>query len=284
MTPSFTKRCTLTLAAIALALCAGAHIPVSAQTLAPVGAGPRPCALCDRTTPIEGAAATALFSRDVEGAYLCPIAVVQRSPQHCPPYGPGTRQARIAFLSERLPDPLPDLPVDPLPAPEGSVTGYVYGQIVDLPAPTYRHPAEAEAGLPPLRVFLSNINWASVAGTVEYNGQTWVQINRDEYVLADHVAFPEPSRFQGIALAEQPPYPFAWLRWDVNPSPEPGAQPSTDVTLPRRALVTVFAAEEIGGHRWDMVAPGQWIDHDTVSQVSVSPRPAECPQVPSGSK
>ena len=153
MAPNFTKRCTLTLAAIALALSAGMHTSVSVQALAPVGTGPRPCALCDRTAPIEGAAATALFSRDVEDAYLCSVAVVQRSPQRCPPYGPGTRQARIAFLSERLPDPLPALPVQPLPAPEGSVTGYVYGQIVDLrhhlPSPRRgRGRATATAHLP----------------------------------------------------------------------------------------------------------------------------------------
>ncbi len=219
MRPNFTRRCTLTLAAIILAVYAGARAPVSARTLVPADPVPGPCALCAGTALSGTTAASALFSPRVDGDYICSISLVQRSPQRCPPYGPGTRQVRVAFLSARLPDPLPTLPVQPLPVPDGSVTGYTYGQIVNLPAPTYRHPAEAEAGLPPLRTFLSNINWASVVGTVEYNGQTWVQINAEEYVLADHVTFPEPSRFQGIALAEQPPYPFAWLRWDVNPSP-----------------------------------------------------------------
>jgi len=268
--PGATRR-RLTTALAALIVCAVALLAWPSSVAAQAAIQPeRPSALDPN----------AIFKQGSDGTYLCPKHLVRRTPHRCPPYGPGTRQVRRAFLSARLPDPLPALATEALPTPEGSVTRYLYGQIVNYPAPTYRHPAEAEAGLDPLRVFRSNINWASVMGTVDYNGEVWVQINAEEYVRADHVAYPEPSRFQGIVLSEQPALPFAWLRREVQPSPSPGAPPSGE-PLARRTLVTIFATEDVGGRRWDMVGPEQWIDHDTVSQIT--PRSAP-PGVPAGVK
>ncbi len=217
------------------------------------------------------------FSASVGDSYLCPRAALHRSPDRCPPFGPGTRAVRIAYLRSLLPEELPTLSIQQIPQPEGSVTRYLYGQIVNLPAPTYRHPAEAAAGSPPVRVFQSNINWASVMGRVEVNGHAWVQINHEEYISADHIHFPAASRFQGVALAEQPALPFAWLRRDLRPSPAPGAPPLPDVLLPRRTVVTVYATEILAGRRWNMIAPDQWIEHDWVAQVTPSARPDGVP-------
>lgn len=252
-----------TLSLISLALIA----PPAVQASTPPGesAGPAPA-----LNP------NAIFSRSADGSYLCSLDVVRRTPHRCPPYGPGTRQLRIAYLSARLPNPLPALPVEPVPAPEGSVTRYVYGRIIDLPASTYRHPAEAPAGLPPVRVFLSNINWVSVIGTVDYEGQPWVQINGEEYIEARHIDFPEASRFQGVQVTDQPAFPFAWLRWDVIASPEPGAPPSGEL-LPRRRIVTIYATDLVEGRQWDMVGPDQWVDHNAVSQITPRTRPSEIP-------
>ena len=218
----------------------------------------------------------AVFSRSADGAHVCTLDVVRRTPQRCPPFGPGTRQIRITYLSARLPNPLPALPVETLPIPEGSVTRYVYARVIDLPAPTYRHPAEAAAALPPLRVFQSNINWVSVIGTVDYEGRQWVQINSEEVIEASHVDYPEASRFHGVQMAARPPYPFAWLRWNVQPSSEPGGTPDGDV-LPRRTLVSVFATEVINGKPWDMIGPSRWVDHNTVSQVTLRAAPDGVP-------
>lgn len=223
----------------------------------------------------------ALFSQTVGDAYLCTERLMLRQPSRCPPFGPGSRQVRLAFLRSRLPNPLPALPVETLPLLEDSVTSWVYGHMIDLPAPTYRHPAEAETALPPVRVFQSNINWASVIGSVDYNGEIWYQLNPEEYIAAYHIEFPEPSRFQGVQVTDQPAYPFGWLRRELQPSPEPGAPPRSDITLPRRHLVTIFATEEVGGRRWDMIGPDQWIDHNNVSQVTVHAVPDG---VPAGAK
>jgi hypothetical protein len=223
----------------------------------------------------------ALFSPTARGEYLCTRSLVERTPGRCPPFGPGTLAVRISFLRSLLPEQLPTLVVEPVPQHEGSVTRYVYGRIINLPAPSYRHPAEAEAGFPPVRVFQSNINWASVIGTVELNGQRWVQINAEEYVRAEHVDYPEPSRFQGVVLAEQPALPFGWLRRELQPSPNPGAPPLDEVRLPRRTLVTLYASQLVGDRRWDMIGPDQWVEHDWVAQVTPSAAP---PRIPPGVK
>lgn len=222
-----------------------------------------------------------IFLETSRGEYLCPRMITRRAPEFCPPFGPGTREARVDYLRARLPQPLPDLPIERMPAPEGSITRFVYARIFALPAPTYRHPAEAAAGLPPLRVFQSNINWVSIIGRVSYEGQDWFQINSDEYIQASYVDFPEPSRFQGVRVTEQPQYDFAWLRRELQPSPRPGAPPQADLVLPRRSLVTIFATEEINGKRWVMVGPDQWLPHDYISQVTVKAPP---PGVPPGVK
>jgi hypothetical protein len=217
------------------------------------------------------------FSPTVGDDYLCPRAAVRRTPSQCPPFGPGTRAVRIAYLRSLLPEELPVLSVEQIPKPEGSVTRYLYGHIINLPAPTYRHPAEAEAGYPPVRVFQANINWASVIGQAEFNGHRWVQINRDEYISAEHIHFPAAPRFQGVALTAHPDLPFAWLRRDLRPSPTPGEAALPDLLLPRRTLVTIFATETVAGRRWNMIGPDQWIEHDWVAQVTPSARPEGVP-------
>ncbi len=232
--------------------------------------------------PAEGLQGGELFASDLEN-YLCPRQIVQRTPQRCPPFGPGTRQARISYLSARLPRPLPDLPATQLPQPVDSVTSFTYGRIYDLPAPSYRHPAEAAMGLDPLRIFQSNINWVSLRAGVTYGDELWYQVNANEYIRAQHIDFPEPSSFQGVQIIESPEYPFAWLRRALQPSPAPGASPAPvgDSVLPIRHLVSIFATETLNGERWVMVGPGQWIQHDAAAQVTPKAPP---PGVPPGAK
>lgn len=219
-----------------------------------------------------------IFLQNASGDYLCTREQALRDPGRCPALGPGAREARLAYIRAQLPHPLPTLPVEPLPLPAGAVTAFSYGHIIQLPAPTYHHPAEAEAGMPPVRTFVSNINWVTVSGRVEYNGQVWYQINANEYLRAEHLAFPNASRFQGVALSAQPQYPFGWLLRALNPSPLPGSAPGA-VTLPLRQIVTIFAEETVGAQRWDLIGPDQWVEHTYVARVDVDTPP---PGVPSG--
>ena len=214
-----------------------------------------------------------LFAGDPSTDYVCPMNVTQRYPARCPSYSPGARQTRIEYLRATLPDPLPELAVEELEVPEDAITPYTFAYVRPLPAATYRHPEEALAGLPPLREFLAGDNWVSILGEVEYNGQMWYEINEGEFILADHIAVTDPSRFHGVLLQEQPQYPFGWINRDVNPSSVPGGAPRTDIVFRRYDLITIFAQEQLGDTMWYMIGDEQWVDQSFTSRVDVDPIP-----------
>ncbi len=216
-----------------------------------------------------------LFLTDASADYICPVQVTQRYPSRCPAYSPGARQTRLQYLRSRLPNPLPKLAVKELEVPKDAITPYTFAYIRPLPAFTYRHPEEAVAGLPPVRQFLAGDNWVSVEGELEYNGQRWYQINTDEFILADHVALTNPSRFHGVILEEQPRYPFGWINRDVNPVTVPGGTPRKDITFRRYDLITIFAQELLGDKLWYMVGQDQWVEQSFTARVDVDSPPAE---------
>ena len=233
---------------------------------AAVGAAPETPVKIDR-------AGMQLFSEDVDGAYICTAEMMQRKPSRCPPYGPQARETRLDFLRAQLPDPLPELAVEELEQPEDPITPYSFAYVRPLPAATYGHPAEASAGLPPMNQFLAGDNWVSVLGSLEYNGETWYEINRNEFIRGNHIAFTNPSRFSGVVLNEQPAYPFAWLNRNTQPASTPGGALREDIVLQRYQRVTLFAQEALGEQLWYMIGPDQWIEQSTTARVDVNPRP-----------
>lgn len=213
-----------------------------------------------------------LFGDDILGENLCTREMTLRYPERCSAFSPGAREVRMAYLRAHLPDPLPALPVEELEVPEGAVTPYTFAYVRTLPAPTYTHPAEAEAGLAPKRTFAAGDNWVSVMNRTEYNGQVWYEINNEEFIQADYLGFANPSRFHGVMLNEQPQYPFAWINRAVNASPLPGAAAGS-TAFSRYQLVTLFGEETVGERLWYMIGPDQWVEQAMVSRVDVDPRP-----------
>lgn len=213
--------------------------------------------------------------------YVCVPSLIWRNPELCPSYGPGTTRYRIASI--RLPDPLPELPVTQLPHDdEKDVVPHTYAYVKTLPLNVYRHPMEAAMGLPPVRTMLSGDWWVSVNGVVEYEGQKWYQINRDEFVPAEALAFASPSRFQGVYLTEQPQRPFGWINRWVQPSTVPGGAKKMAVpALNRYQLITIFAEERLGEQLWYLVGADQWVSQENVSRVDVDAPPEG---VPAGAK
>ncbi len=214
-----------------------------------------------------------LFASAVAGEYLCPLRMMRRAPGHCLPYGPGAREVRLEYLRARLPDPLPTLEIEEIETADDAVTQYSFAYVRPLPAASYRHPEEASVGMPPVREFLAGDNWVSVMGSVEYGGQLWYEINANEYVSADHLSFTAPSRFSGVALNEQPAYPFGWINRQVIPSVTPGGAPNGRVTLNRYDRITIYAQESLGAQLWYMVGTDQWVEQSFTSRVSVNPPP-----------
>ena len=213
-----------------------------------------------------------LFSDDASAAYLCTPQTLKRYPERCTNFSPGARSVRLEFYRAQLPRPLPSLPIEEPDVSDDAVSKYTFAYVINLPAASFAHPAEAEAGLPPRRMFYAGSNWVSVLGSTEYNGQVWYEINRGEFLHADHLAITAPSRFQGVLLREQPRYPFAWIVRSVVASEEPGG-PAVGATLPRYDRVTIFAEQRVGDALWYMVGPDQWIQQINVGRVDVDPRP-----------
>ena len=210
-------------------------------------------------------------SPTIRARYVCVPSLIWRNPELCPSYGPGTTAYRIASI--RTPDPLPELPVLELPHDEDDkLVPHAYAYVRALPLNIYRHPMEAAMGLPPVRTMLSGDWWVSVGGLVEYEGQRWYQINKEEFVPADALAFASPSRFQGVYLTEQPQHPFAWINRWVQPSVVPQGAINAGVEgLKRYQLVTIFAEERRGDEIWYLVGPDQWVEQKNVARVDVDP-------------
>lgn len=214
-----------------------------------------------------------IFSDDTSGDYLCTAQMMKRDPSRCPPFGPYAREVRLNFLRSQLPDPLPTLNVEEIEAPEGAITPYTFAYVRPLPAPTYRHPEEAAVGLPPLREFLAGDNWVTVMASLDYNGETWYEVNPEEYIKAEFLSFAQPSRFAGILLSEQPQYPFGWINRDVTPSTLPGGPLREDDLLRRYERITLYGQEQVGDQLWYLVGPDRWVEQSFTSRVDVDPRP-----------
>lgn len=206
--------------------------------------------------------------------YVCVPNLIWREPALCPSYGPGTTAYRLASIN--LPDPLPELPALELPHDEDEeLLPHRYAHVNSLPLNVYRHPMEAERGLPPVRALLSGDWWVSVKGLVEYKGQRWYRINEGEFVPADALALATPSHFQGVYLKEQPQHPFAWINRWVRPSVVPQG-PINEAVGPfeRYQRVMLFADERRGSDEiWYLVGRDQWIEQSNVSRADVDPPP-----------
>lgn len=197
---------------------------------------------------------------------ICASRLVWRDRFACPPYGPETTAARVASI--RLPDPLPELAVVRLPPPEGGITPFTYAQVVQDHAPVYGHPIEAAYGLPPKRSLGVGYIWVSLQGKTTFEGRDYYQINTDEYVPAEALTIYRPSAFQGVALADQPERPFAWILSAVRPLTTPQGEVNGDAPVYQRyQLVQIFAKEHRGDQVWYLIGPDQWINQVYVGKV-----------------
>lgn len=207
-----------------------------------------------------------------DGTDLCGSKNTLRRTDGCPAYLPASRKARAEFLRSQLPDPLPQLNMEPLEAPENAVTQYTFAYVANLPAPTYNHPLEAGAGIEPRRQFLAGDNWVSVLGKTDYNGETWYEINPGEFIQGQHLRFANPSHFSGVMLQEQPLYPFGWINRQTQTAALPGGA-LDGASLNRYQLVSLYAQDIVGASLWYMIGQDQWVEQSFVSRVDVAPRP-----------
>jgi hypothetical protein len=173
----------------------------------------------------------------------------------------------------RVPDPLPELRVLPR-ASSAAALSFSYAHVVQDDAPVYTSPREATQGRPPKRSLGTGYVWVSVEGKTTYAGQDFYQINADEYVRAEALSSYHPSEFQGVALAEQPQQPFAWILKPVRPLLTPAGDLNSGAPeYQRYDLVQIFATERLGDQVWYLIGPHQWINQTSVGKVEPTAPP-----------
>jgi lipoprotein-anchoring transpeptidase ErfK/SrfK len=115
-----------------------------------------------------------------------------------------------------------------------------------------------------------------VQGQTLYEGREYYQINPGEYVPAETLSFYRPSAFQGVALAEHPTHPFAWILTAVQPSLTPDGPVNPEAPVYQRyQLVQILATQPVGEQTWYLIAEDQWIRQTYVGKVTPSAPPPE---------
>lgn len=189
----------------------------------------------------------------------------------CPALGP----IRYAHTLEKagLPYPLPPVAIT-LSAPYLGLTPDAYMRVVSDTAPVYRHPLEAEAGLPPIRYFEKGYVFVSLKGRAMFNNHLYYQINTGEYLPAEILADARPSTFAGMHFATPPGGLFGWVSVDARPSPAPGAPPLPETRyIGQYHPFTVQAVQHVGDWDWYQIAPDQWVEQRHTAIVNPAPPP-----------
>ncbi len=108
-------------------------------------------------------------------------------------------------------------------------------------------------------------------------GETWYEINYQEYVQAKDINIVEVSEFRGVEITSQPERPFGWVVVrDVYPSTEPGGEPDeSQEPLIRYEFIEVYDSVQEGDWLWYDVGGGRWLQQTNFSIVDVDPRPEE---------
>lgn len=190
--------------------------------------------------------------------------------------GPLVQRGRHACIPDGADIRLPDdaLTVTPVKLRQNSIVPLTYAQVVRDHAPVYGHPAEAAYGLSPQRRLGPGFIWVSVQGRVTYEERDYYQINAGEYVPAEDLSLYRPSAFQGLALAEHPQRPLAWILKAVQPRLTPQGEANPDAPVYQRyQLVQIYATEVRGDQVWYLINPDQWVNQIYVGKVTPSAPP-----------
>jgi lipoprotein-anchoring transpeptidase ErfK/SrfK len=157
-----------------------------------------------------------------------------------------------------------------------SRSSLTYAWVVTSNVPVYANPADAAAGVAPIRSLGAGFLYVSLADgrAIVQGDQKWYLINPGEYVNAKDITLIRPSAFQGIAMYGTPDKPFGWMVYSVRTSASAGAAPATDAQLfARYTPITVYEEQSIDGLTWYRIGDNQWVDQKKVGLVFPAPRP-----------
>jgi hypothetical protein len=155
---------------------------------------------------------------------------------------------------------------------EDSLLAYTSYAYIEDDVNVYPQPS---LGAPPLYNVGNGFLYVTIHGQVEANGQTWYEINRGQYVIADDLRLVDTPEFHGVEVTVQPERPFGWIVQEVTPSDEPDGEPNPEnAKLERFTFFQVFDA--VAGDEdwiWYQIGGGRWIRQTYVSLIDVNAPP-----------
>lgn len=167
-------------------------------------------------------------------------------------------------------------PIEPAsPPPDTSASlSLAYAKVATTGVPVYANPLHAVMGVSPIRNLEPGYVWVTLADLqpFEHNGQSWYNINADEYVQADYLQFFQPSTFQGFPISTD--RTFAFVVFDAWTAPAPGVLPGPDsVKLDRYSTVLIHETQAITERSWYRVGPNHWVEQGMLGLIQPKPRP-----------
>lgn len=169
----------------------------------------------------------------------------------------------------------------PLPSSTSHLYSYSWYARVRYNAPVYNRPS---LKIDPVRTYDPGFVYVTILREFQNEGETWYEINPNEFVHANYITPISPSKFSGILLNQTPTQatasPFGWIVSDIiKPSPAPDETPNSDAPLFRRyQFITIQnTAQDENGWLWYEIADNQWIQQTHVSLVDATRRPKEIP-------
>lgn len=124
----------------------------------------------------------------------------------------------------------------------------------------------------PVSVLDAGFNYITVWTAVD----GWTQIGENQWVLSEKLRDVLPSRFAGIRLSGELPYPVAWIVDNAVPSVTPGAEPlEGTLAILRYTTVNIYASVRVGDWEWYQVGVDQWVEQRKIARVLPVERPAD---------
>jgi lipoprotein-anchoring transpeptidase ErfK/SrfK len=118
----------------------------------------------------------------------------------------------------------------------------------------------------------AGFNFVTAGG--DENG--WTRINPNQWVQTASLGYANVSRFSGVLLNGELPFPMAWMLVNAVPSRAPGVEPlEGDLPLLRYARINLYTEVVIDGWVWYQVGPDQWIEQRNIAMVAPIERPAD---------
>lgn len=149
-----------------------------------------------------------------------------------------------------------------------------YGRLADF---TDIYP-EPSFGVAPTRNSDDGFVYVTILQRLQNDvGETWYQINYNEFVHEDNLTTSKVSEFQGVQLSRQPERPFAWVVQGIRPSSEPDGEPNPDFEqIERYDLVQIY--DSVLGEDdwfWYDIGDGRWVRQTQFGVVNVTERPED---------